>query len=214
MDSAADCHRKLARWLTSWLTRAAGCGLQGTQATIHVEGDILLDGPALIIPPGKSLELIGVCSDRPDGQCVLDASLTGHSHIVLGGSSALTLVGLKFVGGYCGDATCTMKDSGGAIWAGGESVLTLINCTFEGNGAVAQGGALFSLGSVTAINCTFSGNRAGVSAGGLSTAPSPSQMAKNRVQEGERARCIRFRSGYSARCRRAARHACFLGGAG
>lgn len=160
---------------------------QGFSNEVTVVADLVVTGQPLIIGPGKTLRIVGSCGS---GRCRIDGQRRGNI-MVVSTAGSLALENIALVNGLCDDATCPSfaSSGGGALWAGGESSLTLRNCALLNNSAVASGGAIFSLGAVSLVDSTFASNYAGVGGGaifvgGALAANSTQFSGNNAVQRG------------------------------
>ena len=130
-------------------------------------------------PVGSTLDLTRDYMGGHDFKIQLNKDLTidGHGHVLDGGSEFLNFF-------YCGihssSGDIILKnlsiintknydtDYGGAIYITGSAQYTIINCTFENNGAYQSGGAIYSDGDrlLTIKDCTFKSNLADDGSGG------------------------------------------------
>lgn len=144
---------------------------QSFSRDVTVVADLEVVGAPLIIGPGKSLRIIGNCPSPANasggGRCRIDGRRAGNI-IVVSTAGTLVLENLALVNGLCDDVTCTTfaSSGGGALWAGGESSLTLRNCVLANSSASASGGAIFSLGSLTITDSALLSNSATSGGGG------------------------------------------------
>jgi parallel beta-helix repeat protein len=111
--------------------------------------------------------------------------VVGSDHVVIatGIGVATVMDGLTVTLGYAiGGGT---KDKGAGLFVAGSSSLTLINCTFNGNGAYFGGGIyVSSFSSPTLNNCIFKANEAN-SGGGIYNDSSSSPTLTNCTFSGQ-----------------------------
>jgi predicted outer membrane repeat protein len=122
-------------------------GYNSTSA-VRIDGNITIAGPASA--PGVTLK-------------VADASQLRH--FVISSGATLALQNLTLSGGK---PTLSGFDFGGAVWSFGSLIVR--NCTFTGNTAGSEGGAIQSWGDsplLTIDNSTFSGNHSNGIAGAI-----------------------------------------------
>lgn len=118
----------------------AGATIEVAIGSLPVSKSLILDASALAFPPVIS-------------------GLSNNRHFTVGAPVSFTLRGLALADGT--------SSSGGSIFLGSGSSLTLEDCRFENNHSSSSGGAihLFAPGEVMATDCRFIGNSS-TSAGG------------------------------------------------
>ncbi|HEX8680070.1 MAG TPA: choice-of-anchor Q domain-containing protein, partial [Chthoniobacterales bacterium] len=122
-------------------------GYNSTSA-LRVDGNVTVQGPDSA--PGIRLQVANASQLR---------------HFLVGGSGTLVLKNVTVTGGK---AMLSGADYGGAVWNFGN--VTVRNCTFTGNTAAAEGGAIQSWGdspSVSIENSSFIGNSSNGTGGAL-----------------------------------------------
>ena len=141
-----------------------------SQSVIPIGVHMHLNGTTFAVQPGGNVTIAGnatMCASQGDpsgtGLCTLDARWLSQ-HFSVGAQASLMLLNLALINGAAlpvvGGSASTLN--GGSISAGGDSVLTLVNCTFANNIALlGSGAAVFSSGIVSYSNDTvFSNNSA------------------------------------------------------
>ncbi len=119
-----------------------------SSSALRVDGNITIQGPASA--PGITLTVADTAPLR---------------HFVISGGGTLVLQNLTLSGGK---PTLAGYDFGGAVWSFG--TLAVQNCTFTGNTAGSEGGAIQSNGdspSLSIDNSTFTGNHSNGIAGAI-----------------------------------------------